>query len=225
MRRGLCLLGLALLVGSRLAAASPLQLEPKALDLGRVEEGEVAKGELILRNTGTVPLAITGVHASCGCTTGVPDERLLPPGAFTLLRVRVDTFAKRGRIEKRIWVDDDAGHTAVAVLHLTVRPGPHRLIAGRSLFEARCARCHAAPARDKRQGREIYAAICAMCHGVDAGGGYAPSLRGRGDAAALARTIGDGTGSSAMPGFARRHNGPLDAAQIKALSHWLATLH
>jgi len=155
----------------------------------------------------------------------VPDERLLPPGAFTLLHVTIDTFAKRGRVEKKVWVTDDRGHTVTAVLHLTVRPSAHMRTAGRSIFDAPCAACHAAPAAGQYQGARIYAAVCAMCHGADAKGAYAPSLYGRRDAAALARRIGDGAGNPSMPGFARRHGGPLDAAQLRALSHWLASLH
>ena len=219
------LLLLAMLAGIPVATASPLLLQPQVLDLGQVREGDVAKGSLILRNDGPVPLSITGVQTSCGCTTGVPDQRLLPPGGFTLLHVRVDTFAKRGKIRKQVWVTDDQGHTAAAVLHLTVRPGRHMRMAGRSLFEARCAACHAAPAAGQHEGAKIYAAVCAMCHGADARGAYAPSLRGRHDAAALARRIGDGTGSHYMPGFAKRRGGPLDAAQLRALSQWLASLH
>jgi mono/diheme cytochrome c family protein len=150
---------------------------------------------------------------------------LLAPGAFTLLHVTVDTFAKRGRISKQVWVTDDRGHTATAVLRLTVRPKPHMRIAGRSIFDARCASCHAAPAAGQHEGAKIYAAVCAMCHGADARGAYAPSLRGWHDAAALARRIGDGAGNQYMPGFAKRHGGPLDAAQLRTLSHWLASLH
>jgi mono/diheme cytochrome c family protein len=155
----------------------------------------------------------------------VADARLLAPGAFTLLHVTIDTFAKRGRIRKQIWVSDDQGHTASAVLHLTVRPSPHMRIAGRSLFDAPCAACHAAPVAGQHEGARIYAAVCSMCHGADAGGAYAPSLRGRHEVADLTRRIGDGTGKPSMPGFARRHGGPLDAAQLRALSLWLASLH
>lgn len=220
----LLMLAVLMLAGIPMAAASPLMLQPQSLDLGQVTEGDMAKGSLTLRNTGPVPLSITGVQTSCGCTTGVPDTRLLPPGGFTQLHVTIDTFAKRGRIEKRVWVTDDQGHTATAVLHLTVRPGRHMRIAGRSLFEARCASCHAAPAAGQYEGVKIYAAVCAMCHGADARGAYAPSLRGRHDAAALAKRIGEGTGKPYMPGFAKSHGGPLDAAQLRALSLWLASL-
>lgn len=225
MMRPLCLLVLAMLAGGPVAAASPLVLQPQSLDLGQVAEGAVARGSLILRNDGPVPLFITGIQASCGCTTGVADERVLAPGAFTLLRVSIDTFAKRGRIKKRLWVSDSAGHTATALLHLTVRPSSHMRIAGRSLFDSSCAACHAAPATGLHAGARIYAAVCAMCHGADAGGAYAPSLRGRHDVADLVRRIGNGAGKPSMPGFAKRLGGPLDAAQLRSLSRWLASLH
>lgn len=203
---------------------SPLMLEPQTLDLGETVEGSQVHGELVLRNTSAMPLTVTGVQASCGCTTGRLEAHALPPGGFTLLHVTIDTFAKRGRVVKRVWVTDDAGHKATARLTLTVRPNPHRHIAGRSIFDAPCAACHAAPARGKDTGPAIYAAVCAMCHGADAKGGYAPSLRGRQDAAALAMRIGEGAGNASMPGFAKRRGGPLDAEQLRILAHWLASL-
>jgi cytochrome c5 len=201
-----------------------LMFQPDTLDLGPVIEGRTATGDLILRNTGDAPLTITNIQTSCGCTTGMLDERLLPPGGFTLMHVRVDTFAKRGRVKKQLWVSDNAGHTAMANLLLTVRSNPHMALAGRSIFDAPCASCHAAPARGKTTGPEIFAAVCAMCHGTDARGGYAPLLRGRHDAAALAALISKGAGNHYMPGFAKGRGGPLDPEQVRALSQWLATL-
>jgi cytochrome c553 len=201
-----------------------LMFQPDTLDLGLVDEGKMAKGDLILRNTGDLPLTITDIQSSCGCTTAMPAQRLLPPGGFTEVHVKVDTFAKRGKVDKTLWASDDQGHTAVAHLRLTVRRNPHMALSGRSLFDAPCASCHAVPARGKRTGAEIYAAVCAMCHGAGGQGGYAPALRGRHDAAALAKLISNGAGNQYMPGFARARGGPLNAAQVQALSLWLATL-
>lgn len=209
------------------AAAKPmpvLMFQPDTLDLGQVAEGRAAEGELLLRNTGAVPLTITGIQTSCGCTTGVLDTRLLPPGGFTLVHVQVDTFAKQGRISKQLWVSDGQGHVAMARLQLTVNRDPHMALSGRSLFDAPCAACHAVPARGKHTGPEIFAAVCAMCHGADAKGGYAPSLRGRHDAKTLAALIANGAGNHYMPGFSRARGGPLDSAQVQALSRWIATL-
>jgi cytochrome c553 len=218
--------------GSRRAqvAAAPskpmpvLMFQPHTLDLGRVTEGKTASGDLILRNNGNVPLIITDIQTSCGCTTGMLDERLLPPGGFTMMHVRVDTFAKRGQAKKQLWVSDGQGHTATATLRLTVRRNPHMALSGRSLFDAPCASCHAAPARGKATGLEIFAAVCAMCHGANAKGGYAPSLRGGRDAAVLAKTISEGAGNHYMPAFAKSRGGPLSRDQVRALSRWLASL-
>ena len=201
-----------------------LMFQPRTLDLGQVTEGKTASGDLILRNNGSVPLIITGIQTSCGCTTGMLDERLLPPGGFTLMHVRVDTFAKRGQVKKQLWVSDGQGHTATATLRLTVRSNPHMALSGRSLFDAPCASCHAAPARGKTTGPEIFAAVCAMCHGANAKGGYAPSLRGGRDAAVLAKIISEGAGNHYMPAFAKARGGPLGRDQVRVLSRWLASL-
>ncbi len=209
-------------VDSQARPAPALVIQPDHLDMGEVEEGTVAKATLIVRNVGRFPIHLARVEASCGCTTAEPATRDLRPGEFTALRVRVDTSGKRGRVRKRLTVTDAAGDRAMATLELTVRPNPHAAMKGRSIFDGQCARCHAEPARGKRRGAAIYAAVCAMCHGSEARGGYAPALRGL-DADLVAATLRQGRGRP-MPAFSRARGGPLDAAQIAAVAHWLSAL-
>lgn len=201
-----------------------LMFQPHTLNMGQVYEGEKAEGELLLRNTGDVPLIIARVQTSCGCTTGILDEHILPPGGVTVLHVKVDTFAKRGVVNKEIWVSDDAGHTATAYLKMTVHPNPHMHMNRRSIFDAQCAACHKAPARGKATGHEIFAAVCAMCHGPDARGRYAPSLLGWHDTVRLEALISNGAGNHYMPGFAYSRGGPLTPAQVKTLAQWIVRL-
>ncbi|HKJ82776.1 MAG TPA: DUF1573 domain-containing protein [Mariprofundaceae bacterium] len=221
------LLALLLCVGAVAARAaepvapSGLVIEPARVDLGSVPEGTKAATTLLLRNTGNSVISISRVETSCGCTTAEPDSRVLEPGAFTQLRVRVDTMGKRGRVKKSVTVVDDRGHRAEALLVLAVRANPHlKMNTGQSIFAPKCATCHAAPARGKRRGTEIYAAVCVMCHGEKGKGGYAPSLRGH-DVAYLKRVLYHGSGRH-MPAFYEGKGGPLTVRQIRALSNWLA---
>lgn len=211
---------------SQSAAGQPSDLvfEPSRVDMGTVREGEPATAVLRLRNAGQQMLEIADVQASCGCTTAEPQDRLLMPGAFTLLRVRVDTFAKQDGIQKTILVTDSLGHTARATLTLKVLPNAHMAMSGRSIFDKPCASCHYDPAIGKRSGAAIYAAVCAMCHGENGQGAYAPKLAGHRDPAALKALIANGVGNRHMPGFSRRAGGPLDSRQISALAAWLVSL-
>ncbi len=205
-------------------AGSPLVFEPPEVDFGVVRDGEVAEGWLRIRNSGDRMAQIAAIETSCGCTSAEPEARLLAPGAFTRVHVRIDAFAKRGRVRKRVELIDGEGRRSRAVILLRVLPSRHPSArSGRSLFAGDCARCHAAPARGLRDGAAIYAAVCAMCHGKRGGGGYAPRIAGR-NAAALRALIANGTGDDAMPAFAAARGGPLDAAQIAALAGWLSTL-
>ena len=210
--------------GKRISPVSALVFEPAELDMGSVREGTSAKAVLRLRNSGQQMLEIADVQASCGCTTAVPQERVLMPGDFTLLNVTIDTFAKQENVKKWVQVTDSFGRVSRATLHLRVIPNPHMALSGRSIFDKPCASCHADPARGKQTGAAIYAAVCAMCHGGKGQGAYAPKLAGHRDAGVLRTLVANGTGGQYMPGFARHNGGPLDAQQISALSAWLVSL-
>lgn len=204
--------------------ASELVFEPPELDMGSIREGQPARAVLRLRNSGSRMLEIADVQASCGCTTAVPQDRVLMPGDFTLLNVTIDTFAKQESVKKWVQVTDSLGHVSRATLRLRVIPNPHMALSGRSIFDKPCASCHADPARGKRTGPAIYAAVCSMCHGAKGQGAYAPRLAGHRDGGVLKALIANGTGGQYMPGFARHNGGPLDAEQISALSAWLVSL-
>lgn len=203
--------------------SSALVFEPPRQDLGTLREGEPAVLYLRVRNSGERVAQIVDLQASCGCTTAEPESRLLMPGDFTRVKITIDTFAKQNKIQKRITLTDDLGLQSSALLTMRVVENPHAAASQRSIFDGKCASCHAEPARGLRDGAAIFAAVCAMCHGERGGGASGPDLRGH-EAVMLARVIAVGTGTHHMPGFARRAGGPLTPAQIDALSRWLATL-
>jgi len=199
----------------------PLVIQPSNMDMGEAVEGKQAEATLFLRNTGTLPVHVSKVETSCGCTAASLESRELAPGAFTPLHVRVDTTAKRGLVRKRVTVFDSQGRKAQAWLTLMVRQNPHAdTMQGKGIFDGKCAACHAEPAKGKVQGGAIYKAVCAMCHGGKAEGAYAPTLRGR-DATSLASVLVNGLGRQ-MPSFSRKKNGPLSRAQITSVSAWLS---
>jgi len=203
---------------------SVLVFEPDHVDIGAVKEGEDAIGFLRVRNAGHYMANIVSVETSCGCTVAEPEQRLLAPGAFTRIKIVVDTFAKQGAARKWVTLTDDAGHRSRAWVSLHVQPNPHLDGASRSIFQGKCAACHYAPAKGKVSGPDIYQAVCAMCHGADREGVSGPALQHHKDAAVLAAVIARGVGSQHMPGFAVKKGGPLTMKQIAALSQWLSTL-
>jgi len=209
--------------GQTITHGSPLVIQPAHMDMGEVVEGKEAKATLFLRNTGSLPVHISKVESSCGCTAVTSETRELAPGGFTPLHVRVDTTGKRGLVKKNITVFDSQGRKAQAWLTLRVKPNPHMgAIKGKGIFDGKCASCHAEPAKGKMQGDAIYQAVCAMCHGEKAGGAYAPVLRGRG-AASISFVLKNGLGRQ-MPAFAKKRSGPLSQAQIDSVSAWLSKL-
>ena len=212
---------------SLVAYAEPLPLlhiQPEVMDMGTVKEGEEARGRLFIRNNSDSVITITDVQTSCGCTVAEPKSKILAPGAFTTLEVKIDSTVKQGEVKKSIRVTDSSGHVAKAVLKLTVTENPHLLREGRGIFDGKCAACHFDPVQGKVTGKAIYDAACAMCHGEEAVGAYAPALNGHEDETALQYLISHGTGSPQMPGFAKKQGGPLTQKQVVTLSKWLLSL-
>ncbi len=201
-----------------------LHLQPEQLDMGSVLEGEEARATLFIRNNSSAMITITDVQTSCGCTVAEPKSKILMPGAFTELEVRIDTTAKQGEVKKWIRVTDSAGHEAKAFLDLEIRPNMHVSGKGKGIFDGKCATCHFDPVIGKTGGSDIYKAACAMCHGENGSGAYAPALGGYDDEAVLQQLISHGTGTPQMPGFAKEQGGPLTQKQVSTLSRWLLSL-
>ncbi len=204
--------------------SSMLVFEPDRVDMGIVKEGEDAIVFLRVRNAGDVMATIATVETSCGCSVAEPEQSLLMPGAFTRIKVVVDTFAKQGDAKKWVQLTDDLGHHNRAWLNLKVVENPHLQSSARSIFQGKCAACHFDAAKGRSKGPEIYTAVCGMCHGDKGQGAAAPSLQQHHDADILAAVIANGTGTHHMPGFALNQGGPLTDQQITELSKWLSTL-
>ena len=201
-----------------------LVFDPIELDMGDVLEGEKATATILIRNNGDGFAQIVKVESSCGCTTVEPETQMLAGGAFTPLHVEVDTFGKLGDIRKSITMTDQYGKQSTAWLMLHVTKNPHVMGENRSIFDGKCAACHAAPAKGKVLGFEIYTAVCVMCHGAGAKGAYAPSLLAINDEDTLSALIANGTGTHHMPAFAQNKGGPLSEKQINALAKWIISL-
>ncbi len=206
-------------------ASDGLVFDPAELDMGEVLEGEQAKAVLLIRNNSKDFIQIAKVESSCGCTTAEPETHLLAGGQFTPLHITVDTFGKIGDVRKSITLTDGKGKTIKAWLSLHVKHNPHVMVGEkRSIFDGKCASCHFEPAQGKTTGKGIYNAVCVMCHGVNGGGGYAPKIRGRYKKDTLKQLVENGTGTSHMPGFAKKNKGPLSQMQINTLAKWMLSL-
>jgi hypothetical protein len=73
-------------------------------NFGAITEGEVIKHVFTFKNVGTVPLVISDIQTSCGCT--VPEWQRAPiaVGASSEVRVQFNSEGKNGAQEKPIRV-------------------------------------------------------------------------------------------------------------------------
>ena len=72
-------------------------------DMGDVEYNVPSVAEFELKNTGTVPLIITKVVASCGCTATEYPKEPVAPGATSVIRATFDAKSK-GAFSKTVTV-------------------------------------------------------------------------------------------------------------------------
>jgi hypothetical protein len=73
--------------------------------LGKVKEGQQVEVTFRFRNTGTKPLVIASVSASCGCTVPEKPEEPVAPGEEGLIKAKFDSNGRPGENRKSIYVD------------------------------------------------------------------------------------------------------------------------
>jgi hypothetical protein len=71
-----------------------LQLKETEYDFGKIPQGKPVYHIFEIVNTGTQPLKLDDVHASCGCTTPEWSHEPIAPGATAQIRVGYNAAAE-----------------------------------------------------------------------------------------------------------------------------------
>ncbi len=79
-------------------------LEEAEYDFGTVREGDIVEQRFNFRNEGSLPLVISNVTASCGCTTPEWPRDPVSPGKEGSILVKFNTKGKPGSQVKTISV-------------------------------------------------------------------------------------------------------------------------
>ncbi len=77
-------------------------------DFGNINEGTMATYEFIFTNTGKVPLVISNVQPSCGCTTPEWSREPIAPGAKGKVKAIYNTYGRPGNFQKYVTVKSNA---------------------------------------------------------------------------------------------------------------------
>ena len=73
-------------------------------ELGKVKEGGVVEVSWKFKNTGSKPLVISNVNASCGCTVADKPEQPIAPGAEGVISAKFDSKGRDGAQRKDVYV-------------------------------------------------------------------------------------------------------------------------
>ena len=83
------------------ANASPIRLEPPAIDFGPIQKGSTAEATVRLINTSDRPLRILQAKTSCSCTVADFSKEPFDPGRFIEVTVRFKPGGKVGVTPKK----------------------------------------------------------------------------------------------------------------------------
>lgn len=204
-------------------------------DLGTIKTDSNVEYTFYIYNIGGKHLRITKVDTSCGCTVADITKKVIPPGDFAMLKTKLDTSIKLGKIKKTITIYSNDGQHPETELYLTgnvvFQMKGHEKMAVKDplvLFQGECATCHVDKGKG-RVGKDLFVADCAMCHGLNGEGvlDIAPSLLTRNykDEATLAHVrdvIANGSKNSPeMPPFGQVKGGPLNEEEVESLVRYL----
>ncbi len=103
--------------------ADHLQLKETSHDFGKIPQGKPVYYHFELTNTGTTPLKLDDVHASCGCTTPEWSREPIAPGATMRIKVGFNAAAEGG-FEKPITITYNSNQSKQLIIKGTVWKAP-----------------------------------------------------------------------------------------------------
>lgn len=103
--------------------ADVLLLKETSHDFGKIPQGRPVTYVFEIVNTGTTPLLLENVQASCGCTTPQWSKEAIEPGATSKINVGYNAYAE-GAFEKTITIQYNQSQTKILVIKGTVYKAP-----------------------------------------------------------------------------------------------------
>ncbi len=88
--------------------ATTVQIIDSSYNFGKVTDGEIVEYNYRFKNTGTKPLIVTNVGASCGCTVPEKPEQPIQPGETGFIKVKFDSKGRVGNAHKTVTVSSNA---------------------------------------------------------------------------------------------------------------------
>lgn len=73
-------------------------------DFGEIEQGNKAEHLFSFKNTGNIPLVISNILTTCGCTAPSWPKEPIPPGGSGVIKVIFNSTGKMGKQNKVITV-------------------------------------------------------------------------------------------------------------------------
>lgn len=95
-------------------------LDSTFLSMGTVNEGAQVEVSFRFKNTGTKPLVIANVTASCGCTVPETPQQPFAPGEEGVIKAKFDSKSRPGENRKHITVDANTIPSRSHTLEFTV---------------------------------------------------------------------------------------------------------
>jgi len=98
------------------AQEAVIEFKQTEYDFGTIkeEDGSVTT-TFVFTNTGNAPLIVSGVSASCGCTTPDWSKEPIAPGATGFVKASYNTAGRPGPFRKSITVRSNATEAAITL--------------------------------------------------------------------------------------------------------------
>ena len=85
-----------------------VQIIDSSYNFGKVTEGEIVEYNYRFKNTGSKPLVVTNVNASCGCTVPEKPEQPIKPRETGFIKVKFNSDHRVGNTHKTVTVSSNA---------------------------------------------------------------------------------------------------------------------
>lgn len=104
-------------------AEDVLLLKEASYDFNKIPQGKPVYHIFEITNTGSTPLKLDDVHATCGCTTPEWNREAIAPGATVPIKVGYNAAAQ-GPFEKPITITYNSGQSKTLIIKGTVWKAP-----------------------------------------------------------------------------------------------------